>query len=113
MKLAVQKWFLQKQYSSSEVNAIFSSDYPTIEKESEKAYLLKFDTDFGIVKGWFPKSVCFEEQMECKSVEQSEIQVGDKVETKDGKILTVKEINGQMLVLSNKKTYLTAMVKKI
>lgn len=31
---------------------------PIILKETDKAYFLEFRTDFGDIKGWFPKSVC-------------------------------------------------------
>lgn len=55
MKIA--NWFLNKNYSQNERYAMACVD-PTVEKETAKAYFLVFKTEFGTIKGWFPKSVC-------------------------------------------------------
>lgn len=55
--MKIQEWFLKKNYSQGERYAISLTE-PIISKETQKAYFLVFRTEFGTIKGWFPKSVC-------------------------------------------------------
>lgn len=56
-EVIVKSWFLNKNYSQNERYAISTANRTFIEKETEKAVFVKFDTDNGIIKGWLPKSV--------------------------------------------------------
>lgn len=56
-EVVVKSWFLNKNYSQNERYAISTANRTFIEKETEKAVFVKFDTDHGTIKGWFPKSV--------------------------------------------------------
>ena len=55
----VKNWFMVKNFTSSERVAIMSSDEMIIEKETEKAVLGKWNTKFGAITKWIPKS-CLE-----------------------------------------------------
>lgn len=57
-EIIVAKWFLNKNYSQNERYAIDTARYAVIEKETEKAVYVRFETENGSIKGWFPKSVC-------------------------------------------------------
>ncbi len=58
--MKIDNWFLKKNYSQGERYAISLTD-PIIKKETAKAYFLVFETEFGTIKGWFPKTVCKKE----------------------------------------------------
>lgn len=66
--MIIKSWFLNKNYSQNERYAINLADSCTIERETEKAYLLTFRTEFGRIKNWFPKSVCIVEDCDKKAV---------------------------------------------
>lgn len=54
----IATWFLRKNFTQNEVYAIQLADL-TAYKETEKAYLIKADSDWGVLRFWAPKSVCF------------------------------------------------------
>lgn len=53
--IVIKAWFVKKEFSQSERYAMETSS-ADIERETEKAYLLKWNTKFGILKKWVPKS---------------------------------------------------------
>ncbi len=53
--MTIKSWFLNKEFSVNERIAITGVE-PTIEKETEKAVFLKWNTEYGILKKWIPKS---------------------------------------------------------
>lgn len=55
--LSVAHWFLSKNLTQNEVYAVETGDLSVV-KETEKAYLVKADTNFGTITFWAPKSVC-------------------------------------------------------
>lgn len=55
--VSVAPWFLRKNFSQGQRYGIETCDNAVIKAETEKAYKLGFDTDFGYVTSWFPKSV--------------------------------------------------------
>ena len=77
MKIAT--WFINKNYSQNERYAMSITE-PIIKKETEKAYFLVFNTEYGTIKGWFPKSVCENESEENEKFEKYEC--GQKVISK-------------------------------
>lgn len=58
--MKVKNWFMIKNFDANERIAIATAGDPVIERETEKAALLKWNTDFGSIKRWIPKS-CIEE----------------------------------------------------
>lgn len=67
--MKIEEWFLKKNYSQGERYAIFLTD-PIISKETQKAYFLVFKTEFGTIKGWFPKAVCKKECFDRRETKQ-------------------------------------------
>lgn len=54
---SVARWFLAKKYTSDQIYAINTAHTVIVENATEKALLLVFKTDYGTIKGWFPKAV--------------------------------------------------------
>lgn len=55
-EIRVKDWFLHKNFSSSERYAISISHSSSIERETEKAVLVRWATKFGAITRWIPKS---------------------------------------------------------
>ena len=55
--MAIKSWFLNKEFTQSERYAISTADDPSVVRETEKALLLKWKTEFGFIQHWVPKSV--------------------------------------------------------
>lgn len=56
--VGIQKWFMIKSFTQGERYAIQVADALEIKKETEKALLLQWSTEFGKITRWIPKSVC-------------------------------------------------------
>lgn len=54
--MIIKDWFLTKNFNEGQIYAISVSDISVV-KETEKAYLLRFESDFGCFTSWVPK-VC-------------------------------------------------------
>lgn len=57
--MTVKKWFLEKNFTRNEIYAIQTTDEVRVQKETEKAVLLCWRTDYGTITSWIPKS-CLE-----------------------------------------------------
>ena len=57
--MTIKGWFLKKEFTQGERYAITTSDEMILKKETEKAMLLNWKTDFGTISRWVPKS-CIE-----------------------------------------------------
>lgn len=58
--MKIKKWFFLKEFTTSERIAIEGhTNNFKIERETEKAVLVKWYTDFGMIKHWVPKA-CIE-----------------------------------------------------
>lgn len=57
--MTVKNWFLNKEFTTDERIAIAGVE-PTVKRETEKAKLLKWNTEYGVIAKWVPKS-CIEE----------------------------------------------------
>ena len=53
----IAQWFLRKNFSQNEAYMISVADMKAY-KETEKAYLIKAESDYGYLTFWAPKSVC-------------------------------------------------------
>lgn len=56
MKEALPSWYIIKNFTQEERYAITTIE-PEVEKETEKAKLVTWNTEFGIIKKWVPKSI--------------------------------------------------------
>jgi hypothetical protein len=54
--MEVKTWFLNKEFTSSQRIAISTAEAPTVQRETEKAVLLQWNTEFGVITHWVPKS---------------------------------------------------------
>lgn len=116
--MKVADWFLNKNYTMNEKYAMNVTD-PTVERETEKAYFLKFNTDYGVISGWFPKSVCTAETVNPVTVELQHFNVGDTVKhSKFGKgtVTDIVELGNDSLItvkFSKKTAHLMQSVAKL
>ena len=69
--MIIKEWFLYSNFNQSERYAISISDI-SIKKETEKAYLLYFENDFGTLKRWIPKSCIMSKEDIKKEQEKKE-----------------------------------------
>ena len=99
-----------KGYFETEKAEEFVKKLEEIVKETEKAYYLLFNTDFGKINTWVPKSVCTVDTVEnCENNEVVKIAEGMIVNHKKfgtGTVLTVQDFqNDQMITVKfGKKT---------
>ena len=71
--MKIKEWFLYKEFDQNE-RLVMQYDEMTIERETEKAYLLKWNSDFGYFTKWVPKSCIYsdEEIAEvCKKIDKA------------------------------------------
>lgn len=108
--MKIKKWFLDKNFSQSEKYAMTVTE-PKVERETEKAKLIKWDTEFGIISSWIPKS-CIEIE-EVEEVEEKEIKVGSKVKTNKGTVAKVIKIEGIKVSCDNGKDYIKSFLEAI
>lgn len=57
--ISIKRWFLSKNFSRNEQYVIECADSTEVEKETEKAVLVKWVSDYGTLTRWVPKS-CIE-----------------------------------------------------
>lgn len=88
MKIA--NWFMIKNFTEHERYSVSVSEMELV-KESEKAYLVKFVSEFGTFQKWLPKSVC-DGEIEKKEEKEIEVKVGDKFKHNSFEVITVIEI---------------------
>ena len=94
MSITVKKWFLDKNFSRNEAYAITTCRTAEIVKETEKAALIRFDTDSGTIQSWIPKAAMQVEELRPAAAEAVEFSVGDKVLHQtfgEGVVLSVDE----------------------
>lgn len=56
MKNSLPDWYIIKNFTQNERYAIETVE-PKFEKETEKAKLVSWNTEFGTIKKWIPKSI--------------------------------------------------------
>jgi hypothetical protein len=107
--MTVKAWFIHKNFTQQEAQAINNGCTITIVSETEKAYKLNFQTNFGSIVSWVPKSVCEGIPKEAKPFVR--INKGDTIKTAfgqgyvmniDGNLARVKTEQGiKMLSLAH------------
>ena len=70
--LEVKDWFINKNFTENQKSALATAYDYKIEKETEKAYFLNANTDYGCIKFWCPKSCTVEinEAEEARPIEE-------------------------------------------
>lgn len=54
--LEIKQWFINKNFSHQEKFVVDYSYDRTVERETAKAVLIKFASDYGMITKWVPKS---------------------------------------------------------
>ena len=71
--LSVKSWFINKNFTENQKAALDTVYDYKIEKETEKAYFLNAETDYGCIKFWCPKSCTVEisdDEEEARPIEE-------------------------------------------
>lgn len=103
--MTIKTWFLNKNFDANERIAIAGVE-PTVERETEKAKLLKWNTEYGVITNWVPKS-CIEENAEpndkvaemLKALQEREAKREEAFNNARGK--KVKKIGGRKIFTIN------------
>lgn len=99
--MTVKNWFLNKEFTANERIAIAGVE-PTVERETEKAKLLKWNTSYGVITSWVPKS-CIEENKELTDAAAEMLKAWKEREAKlnasfnNNKGAKVKKIGGRKI----------------
>ena len=83
----------------------------TVEKETEKAVLVKWNTDYGFVTLWTPKSIMVTEE-EAKAEAEKKIQNFKAAEERYNKMINFAKENGLAVRNKMKKVTVMEMIKK-
>ena len=103
--IIIKDWFLEKNFSEHERYAISVSDIEIL-KETEKAYLLKFISEFGKVEKWIPKA-CIKTNEEIKAEREQAENNLNKYE----KLVEWAKQNGLKVRNRMKKTTIITIIK--
>lgn len=107
--MTVKTWFLNKNFDALERIAISGTE-PTVERETEKAMLLKWNTEYGIIKRWVPKSCIENTPAVSEEMIKAAAEYAKKQEEKEASFVKgakVKKIGGRKIftVTSSYVTY--------
>lgn len=59
--MRIKNWFMEQEFTRDERYAISVTDQYEVLKESEKAIQVRWNTEFGKITRWIPKSVIIED----------------------------------------------------
>lgn len=98
--MKVAEWFLQKEFTQNERLAISVADEQIIERETEKAYLVKWDTKYGTVTHWVPKK-CMIKEMVINENSNEFVEVDKMMKNKAGELLHIVKENKIIAIADN------------
>lgn len=101
--MKIKEWFVEKNFTQNERYVIQCGEV-SIEKETEKAYFLKWNSDYGFIKRWVPKSCIYtqEEYVEIIEKETKRIVRGLDYNTKLVEFAKENNIKGVRVGLKTK-----------
>ena len=105
--MIIKNWFLNNNFSDNE-RYLISVSTTNIEKETEKAILVNFKSDFGSFTSWIPKSVILTEPEEVQEVKKEEPKnetVDLIMKNKAGQLIHIIEKCGRILKSEDGKSY--------
>ena len=102
-EVRIESWFINNNFSENERLVIECSDTPTVEKETEKAVYLRFTSDYGTIRRWFPKSVI-------SGVAYTK-GTGKMIKIKTGEIKEISNVRGNLVRTMDGKTYLKSAIE--
>ena len=110
--MTVKKWFLEKAFTQNERYAIDTTEQVSIVRETEKAVLIKWVTDFGTIQRWVPKS-CVESFDAPDAPEAVELQVGMDVVNGLGERFTIAKIISSNIIQTTSGKILARIALKV
>lgn len=107
--MKIKNWFLNKNFEADEQYAIAEIE-PTVEKETEKAMLLKWHTQYGTITRWVPKSCIEAEPVVTDQMKEQCRKLAAAQKEKESTFVKgakVKNINGRKIftIISNQISY--------
>lgn len=108
-ELRIANWFMIENFNENERIIIESADNITVEKETENAINVKFDSDYGIIACWLPKSVVTTDY-QYKVLSNG---TGEFIKIATGEIKEIKEKLKGAIKTTDNKIYLNRMVEFI
>ena len=115
MSVTVEKWFLDKNFSRNEAYAIETCRAAAIVRETEKAALIRFETDYGTIQSWIPKAAMQIEAERPAPAEAEVFSAGDKVLHQafgEGVVLSVNDCAVTVKFGKSKKQIMDRFLKK-
>ena len=106
----VKEWFIDKNFNQNERYGISVADSCSVEKETEKAVLVKWETEYGNITRWIPKSCTMTEEEMQKEMEEKEERFVKGTEMHEELVKFAKE-NGLKARKNSKTTTLINMIK--
>nr|DAI82544.1 MAG TPA: hypothetical protein [Caudoviricetes sp.] len=113
-KIAIPYWFISKNLNRTQADAIVG-ERMTVERETEKAVLVKWNTDYGFVTLWTPKSIIVTEEQartEAKAEAEKRMQSIKQGEERYNKMIAFAKENGLAVRNKMKKDTVMSMIKK-
>lgn len=113
-KIAIPYWFISKNLTRAQADAIVG-ERMTVERETEKAVLVKWNTDYGFVTLWTPKSIIVTEEQartEAKAEAEKRMQSIKQGEERYNKMIAFAKENGLAVRNKMKKDTVMSMIKK-
>ena len=113
-KIAIPYWFISKNLNRAQADAIVG-ERMTVERETEKAVLVKWNTDYGFVTLWTPKSIIITEEQartEAKAEAEKRMQSIKQGEERYKKMIAFAKENGLAVRNKMKKDTVMSMIKK-
>lgn len=107
----IANWFIEKEFTQGERYAISTTE-PSVERETEKAALLTWNTDFGKITRWIPKTLITDEPA-APVMNNIEAVAGASYRTPDGKTIKAVSVKGDLVTAKNGKTYFVKMLEAV
>lgn len=113
-KIAIPYWFIAKNLTRAQANAIIGETM-VVERETEKAVLVKWNTDYGFVTLWTPKSIIVTEEeakAEAKAEAEKKMNALKQGEERYNKMIAFAKENGLAVRNKMRKDTVMAIIKK-
>lgn len=103
--MIIKDWYLESDFNSNERYAIEKNEVkPEIKQETEKAVLVVWNTEYGAITKWVPKSAIL--FMENTKQDNEYEDVDYMMTNRRGDLLHIVKDNGKKIIADNGKEYL-------
>lgn len=111
IKMMVKEWFMNKNFTQNESYAVSVAHNSSVERETEKAVLIKWYTKYGNITKWVPKScLTTEEEVQKENNELAERFI--KGEKMHEELVSFAKENGLKARVNSKTIKLIQMIKE-